>query len=69
MGLGRPGSQREAWDVVPEARSQALQLVLGTRWKGSFQGPHCRPAEPDVLGEDGEQSVSPQAPGDWGPWS
>lgn len=39
MGLGRPGSQREAWDVVPEARSQALQLVLGTRWKGSFQGP------------------------------
>lgn len=39
MGRGRPSSESEAWDVVPKARSQALQLVLGTRWKGSFQGP------------------------------
>ena len=39
MGRGRPGSESKAWDVVPEAHSQAPQLVLGTRWKGSFQGP------------------------------
>ena len=32
-------SHQQVGGMVPEAHSQALQPVLGTRWKGSFQGP------------------------------
>lgn len=31
-------SHQQEGGVVPKAHSQALQPVLGTRWKGSFQG-------------------------------
>lgn len=38
-GDGAGASRQQEGGVVPEAQSQAPQPVLGTRWKGSFQGP------------------------------
>lgn len=66
-GMGRAPQQERGVDAVPKARSQGPCSWFWALVGAEARGPHRRPAEPDVPGGDGEQSLSSPALRDWGP--